>query len=437
MNGGAQTTRSGRRDRFHQPTSVTDHNSRWERLGRAAIHTETTDTETTMTTTLTMPKPRWSGAGPHLQRTLDFCAKQGLTATQTAYVAATFDHESVMGRYMKELRSEASAERKYGYRTPKGRTLGNTAPGDGARYMGRGYVQLTGKNNYRYWSNRLSRPLLQHPELASDPDLAVVIGVVGMQEGRFTGVGLDRYINDTKTDFHNARRTVNGTDKAAAIAARAVAYHRALTAQSGPGGGGGTRTPAGRDQVRHVQEQLRRIGFKLDVDGIEGPQTRTMVTRFQEGYLFSPLAIDGIAGPLTIAALAECVARNGRTSDHFRFAEFATRNTGEIRVRRELVAALERLRDHIGKPLSLISAYRDPAHNAKVGGAKRSRHLYGEAADITSAYRLKPHQVAQLGVFSGIGHRAGWVVHLDVRGVPAGSPPAGRATPANPEIFPE
>jgi len=51
--------------------------------------------------------------------------------------------------------------------------LGNHHPGDGARYCGRGYVQLTGQANYRLYGPLVGQPELeQNPELANDPDTA-------------------------------------------------------------------------------------------------------------------------------------------------------------------------------------------------------------------------------------------------------------------------
>jgi uncharacterized protein YcbK (DUF882 family) len=48
-----------------------------------------------------------------------------------------------------------------------------------------------------------------------------------------------------------------------------------------------------------------------------------------------------------------------------------------------LAKQLQVIRDHIGEPLQILSGYRSPAHNKKVGGKKASYHLKAMAADIT------------------------------------------------------
>lgn len=78
----------------------------------------------------------------------------------------------------------------YGYNTAKGKGLGNTLPGDGAKFIGRGYIQLTGKANYAkysklmYQKGRLSSPtaLVDNPDLLSDPKIAAEVSVLYFQD---------------------------------------------------------------------------------------------------------------------------------------------------------------------------------------------------------------------------------------------------------------
>ncbi|MBC5815595.1 MAG: hypothetical protein GIW97_03545, partial [Candidatus Eremiobacteraeota bacterium] len=66
--------------------------------------------------------------------------------------------------------------------------LGNTQRGDGARFKGRGYIQITGRSSYTYWGHRLGVDLIKHPELAARPDIAAKIAVQGMRDVTFTGM---------------------------------------------------------------------------------------------------------------------------------------------------------------------------------------------------------------------------------------------------------
>jgi predicted chitinase len=60
---------------------------------------------------------------------------------------------------------------------PKAKTLGNTKKGDGARYKGRGYIQLTGKYNYKRAGQALGLDLVNKPELVEKPEVAAKVAV--------------------------------------------------------------------------------------------------------------------------------------------------------------------------------------------------------------------------------------------------------------------
>jgi len=88
----------------------------------------------------------------------------------------------------------------------------------GPDFFGRGYIQITHRANYQKFADILGIDLVNNRNLATQPETAAKIAVLGMRDGKFTGVGLSRYITENSQDFFNARRIVNGLDKAQRIA---------------------------------------------------------------------------------------------------------------------------------------------------------------------------------------------------------------------------
>lgn len=87
----------------------------------------------------------------------------------------------------------------------------------GCLYKGRGYVQLTHRYNYASMSPIVGVDLVEEPTLALVPDIAYTVMSYGSFNGVFTGRALGQYINTDLTDYYNARRVINGTDKASLI----------------------------------------------------------------------------------------------------------------------------------------------------------------------------------------------------------------------------
>jgi putative chitinase len=131
-----------------------------------------------------------------------------------AYSLATTYHETA--RTMQPIEE---------YGKGRGRSYGAPVGKWKKVYYGRGYVQLTWQKNYKFATKRLrelgvitsSDDLEKNPELAMRHDVAAAILVVGMLEGWFTGKKLSQYFTKSKSDWVNARRIINGVDKASTI----------------------------------------------------------------------------------------------------------------------------------------------------------------------------------------------------------------------------
>jgi hypothetical protein len=153
---------------------------------------------------------------------------------------------------------------------------------------------------------------------------------------------------------------------------------------------------------------------------------------------------DGVNGPLTREAVRRSLRQHkaGKPSASlwFSFDEFACGCGGHlpgcrgIVVQPELLHRLDYYRSEgVRGPVVIVSGYRCPMHNKRVGGAPLSQHLYGAAADVN--YRLSWRKVRALRLFAGIGRsrRTGKVRHVDVRDVSGHNTTGG--TPAAPTVW--
>ncbi len=208
--------------------------------------------------------------------------------------------------------------------------------------------------------------------------------------------------------------------------------HKFIAGKPMPGLGG-PMSPEPTMRTRDVQKLLKQIGWPIKVTGARDPKTSQAIKDFQRGFLGAPptakpLHQDGVVDEKTEAAIRWSIANDGRCSKNFRFKEFASSHSGWIRTHRELVIGLEALRAHIGKPISILSGFRD--FNL---GASLSQHKFGNAMDPVDPLP-RASDIAALKVFSGIGTFAstGRVRHLDVRHV---GPNTTGGTKTRPTIF--
>lgn len=131
-----------------------------------------------------------------------------------AYVLATVYHETAKTMYPIEEYGKGRGKR-YGRKIMHS---GKPYTHPDVIFYGRGQVQLTWYENYKKYGEIFNLPLLEKPELMLIPEISAKILIHGMVNGGFTGVGLKRYFNGNTEDWVNARRIINGVDKAKEIA---------------------------------------------------------------------------------------------------------------------------------------------------------------------------------------------------------------------------
>lgn len=112
----------------------------------------------------------------------------------TAFLAQIL-HESGSFQFLRELASGAAYEGR--------KDLGNTQPGDGVRYKGRGFIQLTGRANFRSAGSDLGLDLENNPDLAEQPEVAARLAVWFWNKKK---------LNDKadRGDFLGITRAING-----------------------------------------------------------------------------------------------------------------------------------------------------------------------------------------------------------------------------------
>lgn len=132
------------------------------------------------------------------------------TLLRKAAFLAQIAHESCELRFMEEIASGAQYEDR--------RDLGNTQPGDGRRYKGRGPIQLTGRANYKAFGELLGLDLVANPPLAAQPDVGFRVAGLFWKLHDLNGLA------DTEA-FDRITRVINGGTNGAAD--RRAYYERA------------------------------------------------------------------------------------------------------------------------------------------------------------------------------------------------------------------
>jgi predicted chitinase len=163
-------------------------------------------------------------------------------ARQAAFLAQ-LAHESAEFRFMEEIWGPTPAQKRYEGR----RDLGNTQPGDGFRYKGRGPIQVTGRANYKRYGDLLGIDLVGSPQLAATPEVGFRIaglywrtnGINAMAD-RQDIVAVTRAINggtnglDDRKKYYDRARRVLGVSSGTRSIGGAPSTTRDVEEETGP-----------------------------------------------------------------------------------------------------------------------------------------------------------------------------------------------------------
>ena len=208
--------------------------------------------------------------------------------------------------------------------------------------------------------------------------------------------------------------------------------------------------------LKQKQALLAYLGYyDGPLDGLWGKKSQKATEAFQGD--FGGISVDGICGEQTEKALKNAVAdgmekksdrtdctedctnvqnnntgnstgiNTGTTWDeikYFKKSEFACKcgkycNGYPVDIDMNMVKIADKIREKIGKPITINSGLRCKTHNANVGGVSNSQHLYGNAADLGCPAGCTPTQMASIaeeimGDTGGIGTYP-WGIHIDTR----------------------
>jgi predicted chitinase len=270
------------------------------------------------------------------------------TPLRAAAFIAQLAHESAELRFMEEIASGAAYEGR--------KDLGNTQPGDGRRYKGRGPIQLTGRANYRKFGQLLGLDLENNPTQAATPEVGFRIAGLYWQRN-----GLNELADQQK--FITITKRINGGTNG--LADREKYYDRAKRVL-GVGATRGIGGPSGEDRGAALAEPAER-GFTRGLDQ-PGEVTPTAAERnASEGAAKAQAA----KGPARKSAARKTAAKKAPAKKAAAKKASATKGAGKAAAKKA-PAKKTAAKKSAAKPAAKKSAKKSVKGAGKKGGAKKT-----------------------------------------------------------------
>ncbi|MFT3996644.1 MAG: D-Ala-D-Ala carboxypeptidase family metallohydrolase [Asticcacaulis sp.] len=238
---------------------------------------------------------------------------QGLYNTFPRRIGSLANAQALVAR---EDKKSAIAEAIYGNRPE----LGNVNPGDGYRYIGRGFIMITGRANYTRYGELTALPLVDQPEKLEEPETAARASAAFWQAKNLNALADDN-------DLTGITRIING----------------------------GTN---GLDHRKALYERAKQVW------------PEPVLPPSFPGH--TPLSTYFTLEELTQSDIAE---RNGIDN---------TPTPEHLANLRDTAQRMDQVRTLLGQPVIVRSGYRSVALNTRIGGARSSAHLSGRAVDFVS-----------------------------------------------------
>lgn len=179
--------------------------------------------------------------------------------------------------------------------------LGNTQPGDGPRFKGRGLFQLTGRANYKAYGDKLGVDLVADPDAAAEPVMSLRIACEYWKERK---INPPADADDVITVTRKINGGTNGIEMRRAYLAKAkaalVRLEAMTIASTDPKKPAVLRRGSKGEEVAALQARLKAAGYPVAIDADFGAATELAVMHFQAA---NKLDADGIAGPATLGKL--------------------------------------------------------------------------------------------------------------------------------------